>query len=105
MFEDCFVFLTMNSLPRYLSSHRTRWDNEDDDIEREAHRLRCSFLKATEVMSSEHDEFPYDAPKLAKYMVHLIAEKRALKEAVQDSILGKRSFGKASRNLKYEEFD
>ena len=79
-----------------------KWDTEDDECEREAHRLRCSFLKGTKVRCSKKDKFPYDAPKLAKYMQHLIAEKRGLQEAVQDSILGKRTFAKASGNYKYE---
>ena len=68
MFEDTFVFLTMNTLPKYLQEKRGRNFTDDDETERKAHRKRCNFFHVTDIHSSEFEEFPYESPELAAYL-------------------------------------
>ena len=94
-FLNTFVFLTMNTLPKNLRQYGHKKETQDEWIERDAHLQRCSFYNSTDQFDPEVDSLKYDTADLAKYLVHLIALKRAEINKPEPSNLEKRSFQEA----------
>ena len=73
MFVGTFALITMNVLPKVLKAHGPKDETEDEFLERDAFRNRCEIFPLKEDHSSKI-KFPYDAPMLAKWILHTINE-------------------------------